>query len=339
VLLGQVVDAIFVIHYPKLKERKEKLENDLRGLGLLEAVTWVTWPLREDVAKMSREELCCVFDCKSLWFEYATEATKAVGLSHLWVYFTMYRLQLQHAIVMEDDPDLQPDFHLALRPAALRLPPNYTMAMLGGCMGLHACSDGPTVGTFESGGTEYRLFGPGLDARCSSGYMVSLHGAEGLLRHLFQKRVKLVVERSKLVQRQKQQRQEIENTRKNVDGAMKEAAQKELEELDAKHEAELRQFDSTQDLREVRTGIDGNSDWVMRSVVNADGYWIEPPLWSQSASGSRAVSGCRGVPWDVQACDRGLCAGACHRGGWSTKEELQCADICEKKDEPLQGYR
>mmetsp|Transcript_34703 Transcript_34703/g.81021 ORF Transcript_34703/g.81021 Transcript_34703/m.81021 type:complete len:266 (-) Transcript_34703:155-952(-) len=51
-------------------------------------------------------------------------------------------------------------------------------------------------------------------------------------------------ERSKLVQRQKQERQELEKKVKKLKGAMKEAAQKELEELEKKHEAELTEFDA-----------------------------------------------------------------------------------------------
>merc|ERR1740138_1248031 len=85
---------------------------------------------------------------------------------------------------------------------------------------------------------------------------------------------------------------------------------------------------------QVRPGIDGNSDWLRR-VVDAEGYWIEPPLWDQSGSGTRAELGCRGVPWDVQACDRGLCGGACQRSGWSAKEKLQCTDICQKANVTL----
>lgn len=50
-------------------------------------------------------------------------------------------------------------------------------------------------------------------------------------------------EKSKLVQRQKQQKQELEKKVKKLKGAMKEAAMKELEELEAKHEAELADFD------------------------------------------------------------------------------------------------
>ncbi|CAJ1394712.1 unnamed protein product [Effrenium voratum] len=52
----------------------------------------------------------------------------------------------------------------------------------------------------------------------------------------------LNAERSKLVQRQKQQRQEIEKKIKKLKGAMKEAAQKELEALETQHEAELADF-------------------------------------------------------------------------------------------------
>jgi len=55
-------------------------------------------------------------------------------------------------------------------------------------------------------------------------------------------------ERSKLVQKQKQQRAELEKKVKKSKGAMKEAAQKELEEMESKHEAELVEFDKGQGL-------------------------------------------------------------------------------------------
>eukprot|EP00747_Dinoflagellata_sp_TGD_P192287 gnl/TRDRNA2_/TRDRNA2_56921_c0_seq1.p1 gnl/TRDRNA2_/TRDRNA2_56921_c0~~gnl/TRDRNA2_/TRDRNA2_56921_c0_seq1.p1 ORF type:complete len:267 (+),score=110.78 gnl/TRDRNA2_/TRDRNA2_56921_c0_seq1:65-865(+) len=50
-------------------------------------------------------------------------------------------------------------------------------------------------------------------------------------------------ERSQLCQRQKKEQGEIEKKVKKLKGALKEAAQKELEELVAKHEAELAAFD------------------------------------------------------------------------------------------------
>jgi len=50
-------------------------------------------------------------------------------------------------------------------------------------------------------------------------------------------------ERSKLIQKQKQQKQELEKKVKKLKGAMKEAAQKEMEELEGKHEKELAEFD------------------------------------------------------------------------------------------------
>ncbi|CAE7612195.1 dnajc27 [Symbiodinium sp. CCMP2456] len=57
-------------------------------------------------------------------------------------------------------------------------------------------------------------------------------------------------ERSKLVQRQKQQRQELEKKIKKLKGAMKEAAQKELDELEQQHEAELTNFDANKGVAE-----------------------------------------------------------------------------------------
>lgn len=51
------------------------------------------------------------------------------------------------------------------------------------------------------------------------------------------------LERSKFVQKQKQEKQELEKKIKKLKGAMKETAQKELEELEGKHEGELASFD------------------------------------------------------------------------------------------------
>mmetsp|Transcript_60487 Transcript_60487/g.136100 ORF Transcript_60487/g.136100 Transcript_60487/m.136100 type:complete len:254 (+) Transcript_60487:66-827(+) len=51
-------------------------------------------------------------------------------------------------------------------------------------------------------------------------------------------------ERSKLIQKQKQERTELEKKVKKSKGAMKDAAQKELEELEKKQEAELAEFDA-----------------------------------------------------------------------------------------------
>jgi len=54
-------------------------------------------------------------------------------------------------------------------------------------------------------------------------------------------------ERSKLMQKQKQEKTEFEKKAKKAKGAMKDAAQAELEALDGKHEAELKQFDVAND--------------------------------------------------------------------------------------------
>jgi hypothetical protein len=51
------------------------------------------------------------------------------------------------------------------------------------------------------------------------------------------------LERSKFIQKQKQEKQELEKKIKKLKGAMKEAAQKELDEMEEKHEADLAAFD------------------------------------------------------------------------------------------------
>lgn len=70
-------------------------------------------------------------------------------------------------------------------------------------------------------------------------------------------------DRSKLVQKQKQQRGDAEKKVKKLKGAMKEAAQKELEELDIAHEAELAEFDN-------RKGVSGSEKTVEKSAPVED---------------------------------------------------------------------
>merc|ERR1712196_627893 len=65
----------------------------------------------------------------------------------------------------------------------------------------------------------------------------ALHSTETMDAH---------AERSKLIGRQKQEKAELEKKVKKLKGAMKEAAQKEMEELEKKHEAELVDFDAAQ---------------------------------------------------------------------------------------------
>ncbi|CAE7691852.1 dnajc27, partial [Symbiodinium necroappetens] len=76
-------------------------------------------------------------------------------------------------------------------------------------------------------------------------------------------------ERSKLVQRQKQQRQELEKKIKKLKGAMKEAAQKELDELEQQHEAELTSFDANKGVAEgpsKEVMAEGDSSSIMQDA-------------------------------------------------------------------------
>lgn len=69
-------------------------------------------------------------------------------------------------------------------------------------------------------------------------------------------------ERSKLVQKQKQQRAELEKKVKKSKGAMKEAAQKELEEMESKHEARTQ----TSRLPTLNTAGELRTSGVVRGV-------------------------------------------------------------------------
>merc|ERR1719282_167526 len=130
--------------------------------------------------------VCCILNCNSRWFHYSTNGTKAVGMSHLWIYLQMQLHGMRHVVVMEDDPDFVPEFQMreALVPILQQLNDHYTAVMLGGCGFLHACDDQEHT-KLELPWRQYKLFGPGYSHRCTSGYLLSQRGARMILQHIF----------------------------------------------------------------------------------------------------------------------------------------------------------
>ncbi|CAK9012503.1 Inorganic diphosphatase [Durusdinium trenchii] len=88
------------------------------------------------------------------------------------------------------------------------------------------------------------------------------------------------VERSKLVQRQKQQRQELEKKIKKLKGALKESAQKDLEALEQQHEADLASFDGKGGEGKDAIKKDGEDKDISTSAPSQDMKKFRDRNWS-----------------------------------------------------------
>ncbi|CAK9053609.1 unnamed protein product, partial [Durusdinium trenchii] len=86
--------------------------------------------------------------------------------------------------------------------------------------------------------------------------------------------------RSKLVQRQKQQRQELEKKIKKLKGALKESAQKDLEALEQQHEADLASFDGKGGEGKDAIKKDGEDKDISTSAPSQDMKKFRDRNWS-----------------------------------------------------------
>jgi len=175
------VDALFVVHYPKLAERRLELEKQFVSAGMSGAAVWVDWADLQDKIASSRS-VCCLFDCQCRWYQdFASPATRDCSLRHLYVYYEMERQGLQKVIVMEDDVDLHSNAS-SIRAVVQRAPQNFTAVMLSGTRDWHAC-----VSNVTSGQPSTHLVGPGFGAKTASGYLLSSLGAKALLHNIYGK--------------------------------------------------------------------------------------------------------------------------------------------------------
>lgn len=211
------VDAVFIMHYPRLLDRRRKLENMLAAQGLAGTVTWVEWDGL--FAQLSAPSLCCVFDCASGWWQRAVNGTKDLSLRHLYAYYQTYRLGLERVLVFEDDVALEGQANLSavVRDIVRWAPRDLTSVMIGGTRDWHACNTSRS--STDVG--DYKLVGPGYGARGGEGYLLTQAGARRLLSNIFTK----------------------------------------------------------------GNGVNYPADTILDSAVNAGGYWLEPPLVTQTRGG------------------------------------------------------
>lgn len=175
------VDAIFVMHYPPLKERRIVLTAELAKAGLNDTVTWVTWLNKgcDDDQEFHK----CFFahhPKKSM-----SAPVRSLSMKNVWVYTHMIRKGLKNAIVMEDDSAFDyttfPNPVQSLNELVATVPHDYDFVHISGCKNFHRHAHENN----KHRKINDHLYGPNFESRCTSGYLVSLKGATRMLEEIF----------------------------------------------------------------------------------------------------------------------------------------------------------
>jgi GR25 family glycosyltransferase involved in LPS biosynthesis len=169
-------DAVFVVHYTPLVQRRQDILNTVKNQFGIEPVFVEAF----DREALTAEHLACIGDRdaqRAFINRNTTQGEDSLSLKHLAVYFYMVQHSLQNVLILEDDATfLQSDWKSpqSLWQHILKvLPADYDMLFLSGCCELH------NIGTQIS---EHLYLAQ--SSRVSSMYLISQKGARNMLRSL-----------------------------------------------------------------------------------------------------------------------------------------------------------
>lgn len=159
------LDAVYVLHYPPLVDRKRAADAELERVGLAAATYFMTSLNKEDLTSDIRD--CLVNSQKQ------SGGVDSLSIKHLWAYYHTLKNKYKHVLVMEDDMHFETANVIeSLQELVRSVPADYTTVHISGCLGFHAL-DPPKFGS--------HLHGPGQASRCTSGYVISEKGAKQML--------------------------------------------------------------------------------------------------------------------------------------------------------------
>lgn len=168
---------VFVIHYTKLTERRAHIEGQLARYGF--DVEFMTAHDKED---LGQSDLALFRD------GVMSPAEMSVVRKHLACYERMCEDGLEHALILEDDATLEPDFERKLAGYVAQLPAAWDLCFIGSGCGLHVPphiieKSPPGTNLFRKSNYP-SSWGGGGATRCADSYLVSGKAAFKILDYL-----------------------------------------------------------------------------------------------------------------------------------------------------------
>ncbi len=153
----QLIDKVFVTHWPPLRERKKYLKKTLRELRI--DAEWVT---RFDKRKLSPKfiEKYYKFDKDliqeklKVWEENfyiapLSPAEIANGITHIYFFEQIVKNSYDVTLILEDDVVLVPDFAIQLEKYVKQLPDDWDIFYPGSGMDMHVQQTQPTHNVYR----------------------------------------------------------------------------------------------------------------------------------------------------------------------------------------------
>lgn len=169
------IDALLVVHYSKLKDRRAQMEKVLESEGMLDKAIFVTWFDKEDMTKENQE--CLV---SPTFKSKRGEGAKSLSLKHLWAYNYVIKNGLKNALVLEDDAmPIAPGVHADLEKVMAVAPESYDMLALG-------TKRTKTEPVMAGATVNEHWKGPGWKGGATSSYIISQEGAQRMVKSIME---------------------------------------------------------------------------------------------------------------------------------------------------------
>ena len=167
------VDKIYICHWSKLTQRKQDLHEHLLNKGLKDFL-WIepfdteTW----DIPQIQKEYPSIFTTTSKALGRLAKFSEISLTLKHCHVIKEIIANNYNTTLILEDDAVLSENFSEDFNSYITQLPPDWDIAWVGTCCGLHA--------PLEQNKNIYRMNG----SRCTHAYIISLNGAKKILTTL-----------------------------------------------------------------------------------------------------------------------------------------------------------
>ena len=170
---------IFVLHYPKLIERKESILSQFKRHNITDY---------EFIELFDKERIPNKY--KSLFTRKYRTSMMSLVLKHFWVYYEI-ATKYDYALILEDDVILADNFVEILNKYMVELPADYDMLFIGNGCNLHM----PTIPDkcIYERGLHSTDWGGGGASRCSDSYIVNKKCAIKLYNYISSLKYKISV--------------------------------------------------------------------------------------------------------------------------------------------------
>lgn len=170
--MNLLVDKIFICHWDKLMDRKEKLVEHLNSVGLTEfefitSYDKETWDIDE-----IKKEYPLVFDYNNSLNRHLRWSEISLVLKHIEILKNIVKNNIKTSLIFEDDVILPSYFIEKCNDYIKQLPDDWDLCWVGTCCNIHA----PVI----EGKNIYRMEG----SRCTHAFLITLECAKKVLDEL-----------------------------------------------------------------------------------------------------------------------------------------------------------